>query len=1431
MSVATKRKADSSPQDDEPASKKGPAASNGVGNGFSGLDGDDSDDSLTDLSDEEGEQPGASSDDEEEEEEEEEDEEEESSEGEADDGDSDFGGGPKKKKKTSSQGKRKALPSKAGSKSSLTSRAGKSSNGTAPKTPKSRGTGAKRSRTAGGSTLKRVKGGPTKARGATSKEDLPIKDDNAIFNAVKDPNSALQSTAEDWVVSYQEKPGPALAELINFVIRACGCNGSVDENEVQDIDNIVDALEDLQEVFKKETMPSYPLISKSKSFKAFRKSLSEFIGRLIHNASEAETLSAEGFMETFQAWISAMSSSSLRSFRHTATVVALWTISAINEVGAAARKDLTMATKQRDAEKKKAKNDKSRLKELESKVEEAKELRAKLDEYVDEFINTVFVHRYRDFDAGIRTECVDELGVWMKRYPAQFLQGSYFRYLGWVLSDKDAGVRVAAVRAMSGLYTKDEFAAPIRHFTEMFKARLVQMAIGDIDLGVRISTIAVLSRIDRQDLLEEEQRDSLATHIFDVEPRVRVAVASFVAGMLDELVEEASEDLASPSGGKKGPADHEAEVSKLRFKCLASLLVKYGKRLDRLDSNAGNAAGDDVVDSQDPAAVQAAQRRTEDLASSVDGAREGRIGMAVEALWDAVESIQSWQPLIDLLLLDHSDGGAESERSAASTSHRGKGKASDSSSSGGMLAPRAYRLDAEEEAVLVEALVAIMRKTHHQADLTKDDEDTSKEDITRAMMPALPKLLAKYRTDAPRISDLLLVPQLMELEMYTEMGETAAFEALWDDISAQMQRHVEPTLLKHAVDAVRKLTSTTSLSTSNATKLSALEDSLVTALREKAQGRDVETAGFTEDEVHSLGASVYRIMVLSQACDTSEAMEEDEGGQATSGWEIVLGLASRGRLGYREESKMVEDTIKVLTLHVMWKTRSSLSTTNAAAVEELVSKRATFLDLLNEYVAAGTMGNACHGVQRVVFEKLLTIYMMFAALPGGGSAVEGDSGEEATVGGSNSRLPASLRLPCDSQVQERCEEFVKAEIERYIESSGLREGLLGGDDDQDNTSSGEERRGGEVDGENKGDEGEDDDEEEDEDEEAEEEEEEDEEMDEEDEDPERTPRAKSSKKAGKSGGKRSSLKRSKKLNNGSSSSNKKRKRRRGREARVERRPSQAELEAEHIFCSTISTFVSAIRVGVVDSRHSACVLCQYGRLGNIFDSCCKVLVEVLREEAIFGGAETSGKVEETLWKSLSDSFETYLDLGDSASEARMLSLSRQVGNALLVRGAGFVALKKVSSRFLVSLHLRATDTVVRRFQASGDVDKRSSKRVPTLYKAMANLLMTATPSDAIKIKAGMDRSFREAKMEIPAFAKAWEPMRSYERRLVKVASKDETFASIARGKPTIKKPTTTTTAAQRRDERQGSVDTIDSGGELSEEEEGGSSPLFDQDGF
>lgn len=71
-----------------------------------------------------------------------------------------------------------------------------------------------------------------KTAGAGSDDEAPIglseyniSSDNALFNAVRDPNAAVQTAVDDWVATYGEEedddtgPGVALAQLVNFLLR------------------------------------------------------------------------------------------------------------------------------------------------------------------------------------------------------------------------------------------------------------------------------------------------------------------------------------------------------------------------------------------------------------------------------------------------------------------------------------------------------------------------------------------------------------------------------------------------------------------------------------------------------------------------------------------------------------------------------------------------------------------------------------------------------------------------------------------------------------------------------------------------------------------------------------------------------------------------------------------------------------------------------------------------------------------------------------------------------------------------------------------------------------------------------------------------------------------------------------------------------------
>ena len=143
--------------------------------------------------------------------------------------------------------------------------------------------------------------------------------------------------------------------------------------------------------------PIYPLTSKLPVFKKFRTSLSELIARMITSSAAHGSLYSSELMSALQTWVVAMSSSQLRSFRHTATVIALEVETALCDVAAAVENEAEIVSRQREGERKrkaaagrsgnKTKGATPREKELESKAAEVRERRAKLAEFLKEFVD------------------------------------------------------------------------------------------------------------------------------------------------------------------------------------------------------------------------------------------------------------------------------------------------------------------------------------------------------------------------------------------------------------------------------------------------------------------------------------------------------------------------------------------------------------------------------------------------------------------------------------------------------------------------------------------------------------------------------------------------------------------------------------------------------------------------------------------------------------------------------------------------------------------------------------------------------------------------------------------------------------------------------------------------------------------------------------
>lgn len=134
----------------------------------------------------------------------------------------------------------------------------------------------------------------------------------------------------------------------------------------------------------------------------------------------------------------------MRAFRHTATLGAMKLMTALVDVALTVSINLDNTQRQYEAERQK-----SREKRASDRLEALLGKRQELEENMDEIKNmltymfkSVFVHRYRDTLPEIRAIAMTEIGVWMHKFHANFLDDSYLKYIGWTLHDKVGEVRL-----------------------------------------------------------------------------------------------------------------------------------------------------------------------------------------------------------------------------------------------------------------------------------------------------------------------------------------------------------------------------------------------------------------------------------------------------------------------------------------------------------------------------------------------------------------------------------------------------------------------------------------------------------------------------------------------------------------------------------------------------------------------------------------------------------------------------------------------------------------------------------------------------------------------------------------------------------------------------------------------------------------------------
>ncbi|NWS85837.1 STAG2 protein, partial [Toxostoma redivivum] len=372
-----------------------------------------------------------------------------------------------------------------------------------------------------------------------------------LFEVVSMGKQAMQSVVVDWVEAYKQDRNVALLDLINFFIQCSGCQGMVTAEMFQSLYK-KDVMQKMTETFDKDN-EDYPLIRTGPYWKKFKANFCEFIAVLVQQC-QCSILYDNYLMDTIISLLTGLADSMVRAFRHTSTLAAMKLLTAVVSVHLNLDVNKHNAQRLYEVEKKRisGKRTSYRLDQLERKRKEYEHKLLEIQNMMNAIFKGTFLNRYRDVTPEIRATCIEEIGSWIKTYPDAFLNDSYLKYVGWMLYDKQAEVRLKCLLGLQGIYSRKELASRMDLFTNRFKDRIVSMPLDkDHEVAVQAMKLLMLMSQNCEDVLSAEDCEMLYQFVYATHRPLAVAAGEFLYKRW-MLSHEGDKEVQPKGGGKFG---------------------------------------------------------------------------------------------------------------------------------------------------------------------------------------------------------------------------------------------------------------------------------------------------------------------------------------------------------------------------------------------------------------------------------------------------------------------------------------------------------------------------------------------------------------------------------------------------------------------------------------------------------------------------------------------------------------------------------------------------------------------------------------------------------------------------------------------------------------------------------------------------------------
>ncbi|KJE90216.1 hypothetical protein CAOG_01557 [Capsaspora owczarzaki ATCC 30864] len=616
-------------------------------------------------------------------------------------------------------------------------------------------------------------------------------DDGSLYFIVKAGASALQAVADEWIERYRQDAHAALLELVNFVIRSSGCVHQLSalQGAGGEDDFVVSSLQELAERFDSNT-GEYPLAASGTEFRRFKSGFPDFLHRIFSRCT-GDLLHDQALIDVAITWLSALSTAHIRAFRHTATAACLEICSALVTAVKTVHAALDNSQRQLETERSKRGANSSSAAQLERRIENFNADIEKLEEYISQLLQGVFVLRYRDTCADIRALCVTQLGVWIMGYPSYFLRDTHTKYLGWTLNDQVAAPRLATLNVIHKLYENKDFVPQLDNFIERFRARIVDMC-QDVDEHVAAAAIEVALLLLQTGAIGSEVELVARQVLAETKSNGRAA-GKFVEHLVFHVQLQAEMQRLSAH-----PSDPRASLRPASLNLL--LLIEFVKSLY---ASVGETA-------------RAGSPFARDQALDTTFLVEHLFGPAQGLLTD-------WAAMTELLLDDEDSSETDAAVSAASQRRAGKRRGKSATAPAGAAAGARSEnslLSGDDEAILVSLMVSAARRAVHQSSegaalktgkkmsaKEKDSVTQSVQQVTTHFAKVLPRLLARFGSQPAVVADLLSIVKLFDLELYGAQRMSSAIETLSRQISALVLRLADESAIDASVEALAYLSS------------------------------------------------------------------------------------------------------------------------------------------------------------------------------------------------------------------------------------------------------------------------------------------------------------------------------------------------------------------------------------------------------------------------------------------------------------------------------------------------------------------------------------------------------------------------------------------------------------------------------------------------